>query len=60
MRKQRNSTAEHCFNDLALQRSGSGGESNTASGFVSSVSGGSYRRAPGTENWAAGPLFSAN
>src|SRR2546428_742540 len=38
----------------------SGGESNVASGFASSVSGGTNRRAPGTENWAAGPLFADN
>ncbi len=37
----------------------SGGEGNEASGFVSSVSGGLQRTAPGTNNWAAGPLFAA-
>jgi hypothetical protein len=37
----------------------SGGELNTASGFASSVSGGLNRTAPGTDNWAAGPLFAA-
>jgi len=36
----------------------SGGEFNTASGDFSSVSGGTNRSAPGTENWAAGALFS--
>ena len=35
----------------------SGGEHNIASGAAASVSGGSNRSAPGTENWAAGPLF---
>jgi hypothetical protein len=38
----------------------SGGENNIASGDFSSVSGGSNRSAPGTENWAAGPLFADN
>jgi hypothetical protein len=38
----------------------SGGLGNTASGLGSSVSGGGNRTAPGTENWAAGALFSDN
>ena len=38
----------------------SGGFRNTASGDGSSVSGGSNRSTPGTDNWAAGPLFADN
>jgi hypothetical protein len=38
----------------------SGGEKNVASGDFSSVSGGTNRNAPGTEDWAAGPLFADN
>jgi len=38
----------------------SGGEGNVASGDHASVSGGSNRSARGTENWAAGALFSDN
>jgi len=47
------------FNNTASGQyaSVSGGENNTASGDFSSVSGGTNRNAPGTENWAAGPLF---
>jgi hypothetical protein len=37
----------------------SGGFANRASGSQSSVSGGLNRTAPGTDNWAAGPLFAA-
>jgi hypothetical protein len=37
----------------------SGGRQNTASGQVSSVSGGFNRTAPDTFNWAAGPLSAA-
>jgi hypothetical protein len=38
----------------------SGGEHNTAQGDFSSVSGGSNRSAPGTDNWIAGSLFADN
>jgi len=38
----------------------SGGQNNTASGEFSSVSCGSNRSAPGTDDWAAGPLFATN
>ena len=37
----------------------SGGSFNTASGDFATVSGGFQRTAPGTNNWAAGPLFAA-
>jgi hypothetical protein len=36
------------------------GENNTASSDFSSVGGGSNRTAPGTDDWAAGPLFAGN
>jgi hypothetical protein len=38
----------------------SGGSSNTAFGEAASVSSGANRTAPGTDNWAAGALFSDN
>jgi hypothetical protein len=38
----------------------SGGNGNIASGNFSSVSGGANRSAPGTDDWAAGPLFADN